>query len=36
MARWTMSGTVPVVLTGLVEDAVAGPDDLDRAALVLA
>src|SRR3954449_400980 len=29
-------GAVPVVLAGLEEDAVAGPDDLDRAALALA
>src|SRR5690242_11492603 len=29
-------GAVPVVLTGLEEDAVAGPDDLDGAALALA
>jgi hypothetical protein len=30
------SAAVPVVLVGLEEDAVAGPDDLDRAALALA
>src|SRR5690242_4039059 len=29
-------GAVPVVLAGLEEDAVAGPDDLDGAALALA
>jgi hypothetical protein len=29
-------GAVPVVLAGLEEDAVAGADDLDRAALALA
>src|SRR5436305_1229734 len=29
-------GAVPVVLTGLEEDAVAGPDDLDASALALA
>ncbi len=29
-------GAVPVVLSGLEEDPVAGSDDLDRAVLVLA
>ena len=29
-------GAVPVVLAGLKEHAVAGPDDLDRAAFALA
>src|SRR5690242_2958190 len=30
------SGAVPVLLAGFEEDAVAGPDDLDRAAVALA
>src|SRR5438067_999469 len=38
MAMWTMKrfGAVPVVLAGFEEDAVAGPDRLDRTAFSLA